>query len=344
MSQAIRSEPLISAKYLWFSLILSAGTLGVLIYISYDPDSFRYLQWKRMHGFTIAALVMVLRLWFNAARIRLLSNNRLSWAAAWRVSVTWDFASSVTPSTIGGGPVASIAMTRENLNFGEASAIVLYCIMLEQIFLLIVIPFIMIVAIFVSVVPDTAGLLGEGVMLAIYIALLLYAFILSYSVLIRPSFLKNAVSFIFSLPFLRKYKSSMEAEAENLETYAIKLREKPRKFIVKAFLWSTLYWLTKISIIAIVVLSMLPADPFITFIRSAAMTLAGMFIPTPGGSGGQEGLFYLFMDPLMGRPGFTALAVFMWRLISFYIVIAVGMMVMSWYMRSGLSKKYEQSQ
>lgn len=344
MTQAILYKPLISAKYLWFSILLSMATLGILIYISYDPESFQHLRWKRMHGFAIATIVMVLRLWFNAARIRLLSNNRLNWAAAWRTSVTWDFASAVTPSTIGGGPVASLAMTREQLTFGEATAIVLYCIMLEQILLLIIIPLTMIVAIFVDVVPPTAGLLGEGVMLAIYIALLLYAFLLSYSVLIRPSFLKNAVSFIFSLPFLNKYKSAMEAEAENLETYAIKLREKPRSFLLKAFLLSTLYWLAKVWIIAIVVLSMLPADVFITFIRSVAMTLAGMFIPTPGGSGGQEGLFYLFMDPLMTRAGFTALAVFMWRLISFYIVIAVGMMVMSWYMKQSLSKKDEERQ
>lgn len=285
-----------------------------------------------MHGFAIATIVVALRLWFNAARIRYLANNRLSWAAAFRISVTWDFASAVTPSTIGGGPVASLAMTRENLKLGEASAIILYCIMLEQILLLLIIPLTILASFYVDVVPESTGWVGEGVMILIYLALLLYAFLLSYSVLVKPSFLKKAVRFIFSLPFLNRFKTSMEVEAENLEGYAEQLGSKPIKFLLNAFLLSALSFFAKVWIITIVVLSMLPADVFLSFMRSIAMTLAGMFIPTPGGSGGQETLFYLFQGPLMERPGFSGLAVFMWRLISFYIVIAIGMMVMSWYM------------
>ena len=62
------------------------------------------------------------------------------------------------------------------------------------------------------------------------------------------------------------------------------------------------------------------------------MHLAFLVVPTPGGSGGVEGLFYLFMDPLVTREGFIGLAVFLWRIISYYISIGMGIMATMWYL------------
>ncbi len=313
--------------------------MGLLIYWTYSPGLFDRLYWNRTPGLFIALFVVGLRLWFLSAKIRFLSERRLTWLASLRVVLCWEFTSSVTPSTIGGGPMATYVMTRENLSLGQSSAIVIYGIMLDQLLLVFIIPMLMILGIFLPVVPENAGWVGHGAMVLIYILLLAYALFLTYGVFRNPYVLKRTVNFVFSMPFLRKYRYKVAREAEELESYSHELRKKPKSFVIYAFALSTLAWLAKVWLPAIVVLSFVPADVLLSFLRGMAMTLAGMFMPTPGGSGGLEGLYALFQGPLMPRREFLGIAVFMWRLISFYLVVGAGLMAMSWYLNAGVTKK-----
>lgn len=322
----------ISKKYLFLSISLSLASMGVLIYLTYSPGLFDRLYWNRTPGLFIALFVVMLRIWFLSAKIRYLSEERLSWIASMRVVLSWEFTSSITPSTIGGGPMATYVMTKENLSLGQASAIVIYGIMLDQLLLVFVIPLLFFAGFFFYVVPENAGWAGQGAMILIYLMLLSYALFLTYGVFRNPAILKRTVNLVFSLPLLRKYRYKIAREAETLESYSHELRKKPRSFLYKAFLLSTLAWLAKVWLPSIVLLSFVPADVLLSFLRSMAMTLAGMFMPTPGGSGGLEGLYALFQGPLMERREFLGIAVFMWRLISFYVVVGAGLMAISWYL------------
>ncbi|MGM0738948.1 MAG: lysylphosphatidylglycerol synthase transmembrane domain-containing protein [Bacteroidota bacterium] len=324
-------SPRISGKYLSISILLSLISMGILIYWTYSPGLFDRLYWNRTPGLFIALFVVALRLWFLCVKIRYLSERRLSWIASLRVVLCWEFASSVTPSTIGGGPMATYVMTRENLSLGQSSAIVIYGIMLDQLLLVFVIPLLVFLGIFFDVVPENTGWVGHGVMSLIYLLLLIYALFLTYGVFRNPYVLKRTINFVFSLPFLRKYRFKVAREAEVLEAFSDELRKKPPSFLINTFALSTLAWLAKAWLPAIVVLSFVPADVVLSFLRGMAMALAGMFMPTPGGSGGLEGLFALFQGPVMPRREFMGIAVFMWRLISFYIVVGAGLIAMSWY-------------
>src|SRR5690625_5910198 len=79
-----------------------------------------------MRCLVLALGVVFLRLYFFAEKIRFLTNKSISRSASVRVALTWDFASAITPSTIGGAPVATYAMTREGVDLGRSSAVVLY--------------------------------------------------------------------------------------------------------------------------------------------------------------------------------------------------------------------------
>jgi hypothetical protein len=90
-------------------------------------------------------------------------------------------------------------------------------------------------------------------------------------------------------------------------------------------------WMCKVALPVIVVLSLLPGPEVLLVLRSLAMNLAFLVIPTPGGSGGVEGLFALFLGPLISRTSFIGLAVFTWRIITYYISIGLGIIAASWY-------------
>ncbi|NBB76044.1 MAG: flippase-like domain-containing protein [Bacteroidetes bacterium] len=316
--------------------------MAIVIYLTYTPGILEHLKPKRLPGLFIALGVTVLRVYFTAAKIRYLADNKISKMGGVRIALTWDFASAVTPSTIGGAPVATFAMTREGIKLGQSSAIMLYSVLLDQLWYALAVPIILVAGFYFQVIPSEIGMVGNITMVLIYSGLLAYGAVLVYGLLINPSFIKRVVKFLFRLPLLNRYSKKGNMEAENLEKYSKLLREKPYTFVLKAFYLSTMSWLCKIALPVIVVLSLLPANEILLVLRSLAMNLAFLVIPTPGGSGGVEGLFAIFLGPLIDRKAFIGLAVFVWRIITYYVSIGVGIMAMLWYVNDTVADKIEQ--
>ena len=337
-----REKNFLSKKYIFLSITLSLLSMALVVYFTYEPDTdFSVLQPKRWPGLFIALVVSFLRVWFAAARIYYLAEKRMSWLASFRVILSWDFVSSVTPSTIGGGPMATYAMTKEGLNLGQSSAIILFGVLLDQILFALTIPILLLLSLKYEVIPSNIGWVGEGAIMAIYFAMLIYAGVLAYAVLKNPAVLSKILKAIFRLPILSKYSQKIEGSAEELERYSAELRNRPLSFILKAFGLTFLTWLARIWLPTIVVLSMLPADVLLSFLRSLAMNFAFLAMPTPGGSGGVEGLFALFQGPLIDRKVFVGISLFVWRVISYYISIGFGMMATSWYVNKSVVKNLD---
>src|SRR5690625_1362201 len=106
--------------------------MGLVIYFTYTPGILEHLKMKRMPGLVLALGVVFLRIFFFAEKIRFLTNKSISRSASGRVALTWEFASAITPSTIGGVTVATCAMTRQGLDLGCSSACVLVGALLDQ--------------------------------------------------------------------------------------------------------------------------------------------------------------------------------------------------------------------
>ena len=315
--------------------------MGVVIYLTYTPGILEHLKPKRLPGLILAIAVTLLKVYFSAEKIRFLADKAINRMASIRIALSWDFASAITPSTIGGAPVATFAMTREGIKFGKSSAIILYGVLLDQFWYALAVPILLISGIYFEVIPDEIGLAGNITMFFIYAGLILYGALLTYGLLINPASLKEILKKIFSWRFLKKYSEKVNAEASNLESYSIELRNKPIGFVLKAFFLSTMSWLCRIAIPVIVVLSLLPGDEILLVLRSLSMNLAFLVIPTPGGSGGVEGLFAIFLGPLIERTAFIGLAVFLWRIITYYISIGLGIIAMFWYVNQTVIEKLD---
>lgn len=305
--------------------------MGIVIYFTYTPGVLNHLAPKRLPGLVLAVFVTLLKVFFTAARLRYLADKEISWMKSIRIMLTWDFASAVTPSTIGGAPIATYAMTREGIRLGKSSAIILYGILLDQFWYALAVPILILAGFYYQVLPPEIGFVGNLTMVLIYSGLLLYAGFLTYGLLVNPSSMKKMIFWIFKWPFLNRFAEKMNAEAQNLEEYSLLLRDKPLKFFLTAFFFSTMSWLCKVALPVIVVLSLLPGPEILLVLRSLAMNLAFLVIPTPGGSGGVEGLFALFLGPLISRTSFIGLAVFAWRIITYYISIGLGIIATAWY-------------
>lgn len=314
--------------------------MALVIYLTYTPGVLEHLKPKRLPGLVIAVVVSFMRLWFSAARIRYLSEKQLGWMASFRVMLSWDFTSSVTPSTIGGAPMATYAMTKEGYKLGQSTAIILYSVLLDQLWFALAVPILVVAGLYWEVIPENIGMVGEASMLLLYAGLLTYAGLMAYGVLKNPNAIKKVVGTVFRLPLLRRWREKVMEEAENLVEYSHELRKKPASFLINAYFLTTMSWLARVALPTIVVLSLLPADVILSVLRSLAMNLAFLIMPTPGGSGGVEGLFALFQGPLIDRKAFIGLAVFAWRIISYYISVGLGMMATTWYINRSMVENF----
>lgn len=305
--------------------------MGLVLWWTWTPDGLQHLKPKRLPGLAIALTISFLRIWLSAAKIRYLADKTLTWMASFRIVLFWDFASAITPSTIGGAPVATYVMTKEGISLGKSGAIMLYSMLLDQLMYVTLIPILVVAGLYYEVIPNGAGVLGTGALMVGFSLLLAYATLLAYGILRNPNVLRVAFDYATRLPGLKRIRQTVLNELDRLVEFSTELNNKPPSFILNAFVISTLGWVAKFAVPTIVLLSFLPADWLLSFVRSIGMTLAGFFMPTPGGSGGVEGLFVLFQGPLFDRPQFIGIAVFVWRLFTFYISIGFGMLVLTWY-------------
>ncbi len=317
--------------------------MGIVIYLTYTPGVLDHLAPKRLPGLFIAIGVMLLKVYFSAAKLRYLADKEIGWMASMRIALTWDFASAVTPSTIGGAPVATYAMTREGIKLGKSSAIVLYGVLLDQFWYALAVPILILAGFYYQVLPPEIGFVGNLTMVMIYCGLLLYGGFLTYGLIVNPSSMKKVVNWVFKWPYLNRFSERMSTEAESLEGYSYALRKKPLNFFLKAFFFSTMSWLCRVALPVIVILSLLPGPEVLLVLRSLSMNLAFLIIPTPGGSGGVEGLFAIFLGPLIDRTSFVGLAVFVWRIITYYISIGFVIIATAWYVNHKVVEVKESS-
>ncbi|NCP85311.1 MAG: hypothetical protein GW823_10570, partial [Bacteroidetes bacterium] len=144
-------DKIVQVRYIILSLVLSLGGLALVFYYTYTPGILAQLELRRMPGLIIALVISILRVWFSAAKFRYLSEKQLSWAASFRIVLVWDFTSAVSPTTVGGAPMALYAMGKESVSLGKATAITLYGVLLDQIWFALAIPVLLISGIYFDV-------------------------------------------------------------------------------------------------------------------------------------------------------------------------------------------------
>ena len=79
----------------------------------------------------------------------------------------------------------------------------LYGVLLDQLFYVMVIPILITMGFYYDVIPPNAGWVGTGAMFLIYTVLLGYSVILAYGLLVNPMSLKRMVRVCLVYLFLR---------------------------------------------------------------------------------------------------------------------------------------------
>ncbi|HBG70916.1 MAG: hypothetical protein A2W93_08675 [Bacteroidetes bacterium GWF2_43_63] len=325
----------------WRIIIPIALGLSISAYMigrSFDAEMLSQLDWgvKTIFWIFIAVLCLLLRDFMNMLRLRILTQQNLSWKQSFHNIMLWEFGNAVMPAFIGGAGVALVTIHKEGVGLGRSTAVVMISSLLDELYFIILIPAILLIAYLETTygnlaLPDafTPGWIFWGG----YIYLSCLALFLSASIFFLPRFFAKLLRRIFSLKFIRKWKGRANRMGRDLKLCSREMRGKSFGFWLKLFLVTFVAWTSRLFIINCLIMAFMPGvDHFELFSRQLYMWVIMLASPTPGASGIAEWIFsdYLGVFVIAGLAPVLAL---IWRLLTFYYYLLAGSLVMPVWIR-----------
>ena len=313
--------------------LIGLVVVAYLFWDDFNPETFSSISftWKSVFWLFIAALLMVGRDFGYMLRIRVLSENRLTWRKAFRIIMLWEFTSAITPSAVGGTSVAIVYVNKEGISVGKSSAIVMATSLLDELYFVLMFPLLILL-----IGPSTLFTVGgsvvvKGLVLTAIVGFcikLAWTALLFYGMFINPKGLNWIIQKVFKLPFLRKWKDGAAKAGQDIIDSSKELKRKPFSFWIKAFgctflSWTSRYWVVNAIFLAFFSVS----DHFLLFGRQLVMWVAMLIMPTPGGSGFAEWAFGEFLGAFIPIAGLTIVLAFIWRLVTYYPYLIIGVVI-----------------
>lgn len=301
--------------------------------LSFSTNSYIFLG--------LAICCMIFRDLGYMIRIRILTENDLTWKQAFRVIMLWEFTSAISPSTIGGTAVAVVFIHKEGLKVGRSSSVVLLTSFLDELYFVLMFPLLLLLIsgekLFMqhSILMDKVWYMNELFLFAIigYSIKLLWVILVGYGLFFNPKGLKRIIVKIFSLPLLRRWHESAVNAGDDIIKSSIHFKEKNAFFWIKASLATFLSWTSRYLVANAILLAFFAVgEHFLIFARQLVMFIMMIISPTPGGSGIAEFLFSRYLSDFVTvspeNIAATALAIaLMWRAITYYPYLIFGAII-----------------
>ncbi|MES2798454.1 MAG: lysylphosphatidylglycerol synthase transmembrane domain-containing protein [Bacteroidota bacterium] len=295
----------------------------------------RSIDWSlKAFGFIALALVfMVGRDLFYIIRIRILTKNQLKWKNAFRLIMIWEFASALMPGVVGGVAVAMFILNRENITLGRSTAIVIITAFLDNLFYIVMIPIILLLAGSAELFPSdtTKEMAVQWIFWTGYCVILLLCTFLFLSIFIFPHLAKQFFSVLFRLPVLRRRKERALQTADDIATASLEFRKEPMSFWLKAFFATVASWTCRYLVINAILAAFLSlglAQHAIILAKQFVLWLFMHISPTPGGSGVAEYAFGELLSDVSSSAILLAAMAILWRLISYFPYLFIGAIIL----------------
>jgi len=340
-------------KSIRISRIILPILIGVVVVIyllfkQFDPAKFAEINWSSHALFWIGLsfLLLVVRHIAYAARLRILSEGAFSWTKCIELIFIWEFSSAVSPTSVGGSAVALFVLAQEKLAGARVAAIVLYSAVLDTIFFVGTLPFLLLLFGPEIIRPNLLSLDtldGWGLTFFIaYIFMAIYGAIFYYGLFINPKQLKKLMIWITSFKWLKKYQPKLEKLGEEFIVASQEIKKNGFIFGVKAFIATAIAWSCRFILLNCLIIAFVPTISTDLWTQSAlyarleTMFVIMAFSPTPGGAGFAEILFNGFLNDYVTDQTASSLIAIIWRLFTYYTYLFIGVIIIPNWIRKVL--------
>lgn len=315
-------------RNLLLSIILSLTFLFIIFGFSDIKVTINAIKNVSFLWFCLAALSAFAVWMFEALTMKIFSvvtTKKMSYLYLLKITLIGSFFSAITPLSTGGQPAQIAYMTKNNIEGGKATAIVISRFIAYQIALtlfgllglLFAYPFVS------KNVSNWAFLVFIGFI--VNSGVLILAFLMSLKKKVAVFLVKIIIKPLGWLRIIKKPKkveNKMLEEAHYFNNHMKKMLSRPLSFIL-AFLSSSMRLLAFISVPYFVILSLgLNYNFFEIIATQLVLFIIFSMAPTPGASGASEAGYMLFFSNYFGNKITAGLLI--WRFLTYYVNLIIG--------------------
>ena len=308
-------------RILWV-LPISVAVSVVIVLITTDARDLLRLEEFTL-GFLLLAASLRLVPWITKT-LRLMNwmhflNHPFTFRQGIRITVMSELGAAVSPTLIGGEPVKAGMLYGRGVSFGESTSLTTIAAVEDLSFYLVGMP---IALIFASAFQ--VGQLGHVVAEDMFSQWWVYAILgaivvvlLGAGIVIRRS---------HAMPKFRQRVKRFWSEFKRLYEELIK-RGKGR-FALNVLL-AAAHWIARYSVVAALATSLGYEVNIVGVIILQWLVFAVMsFIPTPGATGGAEGIFLLLFSTVLPQSAIGTILIG-WRFLDYYFVVMLALVVLT---------------
>jgi len=337
MSKSNKVSSLFTAKKIAIPVIIGLCVTIYMLYSNTDWTEFSKVSWgaKSFAWMLVGLLMMCLRDLAYMYRIRVLTDNKISWRNSFDVIMLWEFSSAVTPGIVGGTGVALYILNKEGLNVGRSTSTVMLTALFDQLFYIVTVPLVILMVGTENLFPvelqkEIFGVVFsvKGIFIIGFVITLLFGILFVYGIFIHPKGLKSLLIRVFKIRFLKKWQHKMEQVGDEIIQTSKEFRCKPFSFWLKASLATLFSWMARFCLINFLILAFTPVgDHLLIYARQLVMWIVMIISPTPGGTGVAEFAFEGFLAEFTPI-GLAGLLAVLWRLASYYPYLIIGLLIL----------------
>lgn len=293
---------------------------------------------RMIAGFALAWLFMIGRDFGLAWRFHTIAAPTLSWWRAIRVDLMCAFTSAITPSAMGGSAFAIFYLNREKVSLGRATTLTLTTLFLDEMFFVVFCPIIMLLIPTKDLFATNSGdALNNGIELVfwlVYAGIVIWAGILFMGIIVKPRPVARLLKRIFMAKRLHRWRRSAFLTANNMIHASHDLRKCDSRWWLNVFGATILSWFSRYLVVNALFWGFAPdASGLLIFCRQFVVWVILMISPTPGGSGVSEWLFTEYYGDLLPVAGMAVILALTWRIVSYYIYILLGCILLPTYFK-----------
>ena len=342
----MKKETLFNPYYVAIPIVLGLLVIAGMFWKEFDPEIFASIKpdAQMWAGIALAALFMVCQNLALTQRFKILVGRKLSWKQVFRVNMLCEFTSAATPSAVGGSSLIAVYLHKEGLTGGEGTAVMIANLFLDELFLsLACIGVLLLFPVDMLFVGNAAFDTGvQVVFMGVLAVVCVWTLILYVALFHKAQWVSRMLLALFSLPFLRRWKPAVMKLGEDLIASSRALSCRSFGFWLKCFgvtawAWCSRYWVVNALLFAFST----GGDHFLAFARQLVIWMVLVVTPTPGGSGFGEYMFKVYYGDFFPLAGMAVIAAFIWRLITYYSYLIIGVCILPNWVNSVFGKKHE---
>ncbi|SHE93486.1 hypothetical protein SAMN02745164_01438 [Marinitoga hydrogenitolerans DSM 16785] len=311
-------------KYLYGFLFALIATAVVFILISVTIGFTNSIQsfFGYNYIFLFYGFLLITTKWFIESLVIKLLLKNISLKQSLNFTLIGQFYSYLTPFYTGGQPFQILYISKYGIDPGKATATILFKTFIFQINMAFLGTIAAIYSFYHFSSTITTGII-LGILLNSLAVFLIIFYVINQKAAINTTlFFVKALKKIGVLKNPEKYTDEIISKVK-VFIDVFKLESKKLGKIIIIFLLSVLQFSCSFLILPIVLKGFSYNSTLNLIFKSLITQVTSSIIPTPGTSGGAEGIFYLVFSDMLTPEKMSAILV-LWRFITYYYVLIIG--------------------